>query len=193
MHTPHELPNLMDTGDEWNDAQLARESMHDPAAFTVLYQRHAARVFWFLCNRVSSREDAADLTQQVFLRCYQALPQYEDRGVPFSAWLFRIARNVAIDLHRRQRPTVSWEQIAARDSGVCTRVEPSTTIEGHGRDTLQSLIAGLTPDKRELIALRFSAGLSVMEIAVVLGKSEAAVRKQLQRLVRDLKEAYDHD
>jgi RNA polymerase sigma-70 factor (ECF subfamily) len=192
MPAPRDLLSTAAAEHAGTDAQLAAESLHDPAAFTVLYQRYAPRVYWFLRSRTASREDAADLTQQVFLRCYEALPSYEDRGLPFSAWLFRIARNAAIDHHRRQRPAVSLERLGLG------ALRPTMTDSAHPagitpEDSLDLLIAGLPAGKRELLALRFGADLSIPEIAATLGKSEAAVRKQLQRLIATLKEAHGYD
>jgi RNA polymerase sigma-70 factor, ECF subfamily len=192
MHTTPDRVGAVDAYTGWSDAELARDSAHDPAAFTALYQRYARRVFWFVRSHTGSREDAADLTQQVFLRCYAALADYQDRGVPFSAWLFRIARNMVIDFYRRRHPAVSWERLTAHDEMALTQPGPYPMAPGGRLEEMEALIAGLPPGKRELIALRFGAGLSVREIAQVVGKSEAAVRKQLQRLIRDLKEAYEH-
>lgn len=74
-----------------------------PAAFAMLYHRYFERIHAYLRSRTGDAEDAADLTQQVFLQALDALPRYRHGRVPFAAWLFRIAHNVAIDHHRRRR------------------------------------------------------------------------------------------
>src|SRR3979411_362085 len=98
-------------GAETDEVELVRRAAVDAAAMAALYQRYVARMYRFLRVRCSSADEAADLTQQVFLKMAEALPRYRERGVPFAAWLFRIARNAAIDHARRQRGTVPWDSL----------------------------------------------------------------------------------
>ena len=90
---------------------LVQAAQLDPSAFAPLYDRYRHRVYADLRVRLATDEDAADLTQQVFLQALSALPRYRVRSVPFGVWLFRIARNATVDLHRRHRPTVAWESV----------------------------------------------------------------------------------
>ncbi len=92
---------------ESDDDQLVAAAQADPALFAALYRRYLTRVYRYARARVPTDEDAADATQQVFLQALDALPSYRARGVPFSAWLFRIARNATIDAHRRRRATLA--------------------------------------------------------------------------------------
>ena len=97
-------------GAEDNAALVAAQA--DAAAFAVLYTRYLPRVYRYLRVRTPGDEDAADLTQQVFLQAWRALPGYQARGVPFAAWLFRIAHHLATDAYRRQRrPTLAWDAL----------------------------------------------------------------------------------
>lgn len=96
-----------DVGDA--EASLVRAAQADPRLFAALYQRYADRVYADLRARTSLPEDAADLTQQAFLQALDALPDYRPGRAPFAAWLFRIARNIAVDHHRRHRQTVTWD------------------------------------------------------------------------------------
>jgi RNA polymerase sigma-70 factor, ECF subfamily len=173
-----------------DEPALVEAARTDPAAFGTLYQRYLARVYRYLRAHSGSDEDAADLTQQVFLRALDALPTYRQRGAPFGAWLFRIARHAAIDAHRRQRSTVAWEALPAALQPSSAHDPEASAIERETLARLGELVIKLDKEQRELLALRFAARLSAPEIAIVVGKSPAAVKKQLTRLVRSLREQY---
>ncbi len=177
-----------DTGAD--EAALITAARGAPAAFGILHQRYHARVYRYLRARTESPEDAADLTQQVFLQAFDALPRYRERGLPFAAWLFRIARNAATDFHRRRRQTVAWDHLPEALHPAAQGPE-GTVLRREALARLRDLLATLPADKRELLALRFVAGLSQREIAAVVGKSEDAVQKGLTRLLHSLKERYD--
>jgi RNA polymerase sigma-70 factor (ECF subfamily) len=163
------------------------------SAFGETYRQFLPRIHRYLRTRTASAEDAADLTQQVFLQAWEAFPGYQDRGLPFAAWLFRIARNAATDFHRRRRITVAWDllpealhplQPDGLDAGMLRR----ETVE-----RLRALLLRLNPDERELLALRFVGELTLQEIGLIVGKSESGVQRQLTRILRRLKEQYRDD
>jgi RNA polymerase sigma-70 factor, ECF subfamily len=176
-----------DADDRGEEVALVRAAQADPAAFGALYQRYFTRVYWYLRARTPTAEDAGDLAQQVFLHALEALPRYRERGLPFAAWLFRIARNSASNFGRSQRPTLSWEQLPVASADAAPAPE---TLVLHNDDLrrLGALLATLAPEKRDFLALRFAAGLTIPEIAAVVGKREAAVRKQITRTLHALKE-----
>lgn len=91
------------------ETALVAAARHDPVAFSRLYQQYLPRIYRYLLARLPTAEDAADACQQVFLKALEAIPTYDERGLPFAAWIFRIARNTAIDAARRRRTTVPWE------------------------------------------------------------------------------------
>src|SRR5215471_21598589 len=93
------------------DAALVRAAQADPTAFAPLYQRHRDRIYRYLRTRTSSAEDAADLTQQVFLQALDALPHYRIQQTPFAAWITRIARNLAANDRRQRKTTVLWDSL----------------------------------------------------------------------------------
>lgn len=173
-----------------DEAELIREAQQDRSAFGPLYERHVDRVFAYLRSRTPSDDDAADLTQQVFLQALDALPRYRSRGVPFIAWLLRIARNAAVNFHKRKRQAMDWDLLPQALQPIASD-EVGAGIEQ--RDTLGQLFAGLSDENREILILRFAADLTVKEIAAVLGKSEAATRMRLVRILRALREQYDDD
>ncbi len=173
-----------------DELALVRAAQRDPVAFDALYERYIDRVYAYLRARSATPEDAADLTQQVFTHALAALPRY--RAGSFAAWLFRIARNAAVDAHRRRRATVSWDLVPEALHPVAEDDAEARLLAREARLRVRRLVAGLPPDKREQLALRYAARLSTAEIAAVLGKSEAATRQQLSRVLRALQEQY-HD
>ncbi|HUG16785.1 MAG TPA: sigma-70 family RNA polymerase sigma factor [Thermomicrobiales bacterium] len=173
-----------------SDAQRAQAARVDPAAFSALYAGFHARVFRYLRLRAPSDEEAADLTQQVFVQALDALPRYDERGAPFAAWLFRIARNAAIDAQRKRRPTVD---IGLLPDALLLSDEGNPEAEALRQERLERLrvlLGGLDQGQRELLALRFAGGLTAREIAVVVGRREGAVKRQLSRLIQQLREQY---
>jgi RNA polymerase sigma-70 factor (ECF subfamily) len=174
------------------DADLARQALDDPAAFAELYQRYRTRIYWYLRARTSSDEDAADLTQQVFVAVLDRLRQYRERKGSFATWLFTIARNAATDFHRRRRSTTDWDGLPAALQPTDDRDMAADVIRREAIARLHELVATLPSDKRELLVLRYAADLSVAEIAAIIGKSPHATRKQLTRLLQSLEDHY-HD
>ena len=174
-----------------DEAALVKAAQADPSAFTALYDHYLERVYRYLRLRAPGNDEATDMTQQVFLQAFGALSTYRSEGVPFAAWLFRIARNVAIDAHRQRRETTSWDLLPELAVPGWEHDPEEAAVRTEALLRLRELVVQLPTDKRELLALRFAAQLTSKEIGVVMGKSEAAVYKQLQRLIRDLREQYD--
>ena len=170
-----------------SEQALVEAAKHDPAAFAVLYQRYFARVYRYLRVRLPSEEDAADLTQQVFLKALDALPRYRPCSAPFAAWLFTIVRHTLADRFRRRPVTLPLE--AAREIPVDYEIDDAM-LQRESFEQLSTLLSGLHPDARDLLALRFAAGLTTSEIATTIGKRPEAVRKSLSRLLQALKEQY---
>jgi RNA polymerase sigma-70 factor (ECF subfamily) len=162
-----------------------RAKAGDQDALRFLYLRYADNVYGYVCSIVRDEHDAEDVTQQVFAKLPKALGRYEPRAVPFSAWILRVAHNAAID-HMRVRRAVPVEEIR----------NPETEAEDIGRDrcdALRTALAVLPADQREVLVLRFIAGMTPAEIAERMDRSEDAVhglqhrgrrtlRKELQRL-----------
>lgn len=177
-----------------DEEALVLAAKANPAAFEELYHRYVTRVYRYLYARASNRDEAADLTQQVFLQALSALPNHRSKGGAFAAWLFRIAYNVATDAYRKRKPTLSWEalpELEESDEFVYEHDPEAVFLQKEELKQLYKQLGQLDQQKRELLALRFAANLSSTEIASVVGKSPAAVKKQLTRIIRDLKERYD--
>lgn len=175
-----------------HDDALVLAARARPDDFGLLYERYMPRVYRYLVARTGLRDEASDLTQVAFLKAFDALPKFSPKKGTFATWLFRIARNAAADAHRKRRATVSWDGL--REALTATNgASPEAIAEKRERlDRLRRLLGGIDADKRELLALRFASDLSSREIAQVVGKSEAAVKKQLTRTITALKEYY-HD
>lgn len=176
-----------------DDATLVRTARCDSIAFGKLYEQYRDRVYTYLRSRSRNAEDAVDLTQQVFLHALDALPRYRGKDATFAPWLFRIARNAAIDFHRRQRITVTWDLVPETLQPVASDDPERAVLHHEALARLRTRVAALEPDARELLALRFGARLTIAETAAVVGKSEAAVKKRLFRIIQMLREDYHDD
>ncbi len=138
MHDVMALPLDRD-GARGAEPGLVQAAQDDPAAFGALYERYLDRVYAYMRVRTRNADDAADLTQQVFLQALAALSRFHDQRVPFAVWLFRIARNSAIDFHRRRREALTWDLLPANLQPVAEgSVEGRYQLEksGEGGDTM---------------------------------------------------------
>jgi RNA polymerase sigma-70 factor (ECF subfamily) len=178
----------MTNNDDAINSQVERAQRGDRAAFAALYALFAERLYRFTRSRVANAQDAEDIVQQVFLKMIEALPRYRQRGTPFAAWLFRLARNTVIDHGRTRHPTETLEphtERATLDAGPEALAMVAVQMM-----TVESALRGLTPEQQEVIALRFFAGLGPAEIGHVMGKREGSVRalqfRALSALRREL-------
>ena len=145
----------------------------DEDAFLSLYGQFADRVYRFFLYRAGQPADAEDLTQLTFLRAIEALPRYEERGLPFAAWLFRIARNAAIDFERTRHDHLLLDDFEHLVDPPRAGDDLGLAIE---RDDLLRAIEALTRDQREVLAFRFFADLSALDTGRLMGRSAATVR-----------------
>lgn len=156
----------------FDDATLAARAATDRAAFGLLYDRYAERVFRYCYRRLGDREAAEDATSQIFLKALVSLPAYREGGT-FAGWLFAIAFSTTVDLERRYRPTVPID--AAGPVAAPAPDPEAEAIAAEQRDQLHRLIAELLPDQRHAIELRL-AGLSGAEVATAMGRTHRAVK-----------------
>lgn len=146
----------------------------DPWAFGRLFDAYHLPVYRFIASRVRNPSDAEDLTQLVFVKALEALPRYEQRGIPFGGWLFRLARNTVID-HARTRHEHA-DLGAALEQASGDRGPDQIAVLNEDLDAVARALAALTDEQREAIELRFFAGLSAREAADVMGKHEGTIR-----------------
>lgn len=165
---------------QFDDARLAKEANRNADAFTELYRRYVTPLYRYLFHRLGNEKDVEDLTAQVFMDALESLAAYRERGY-FSAWLFTIARRRLADLYR-QRPTSPLHESLPDGFDLQTILD-----QNENRARLNQLLNELDDERRELIQLRFAAGLEFSEIASALGKSEGAVKMTLYRTLDWLK------
>ena len=165
---------------------VARARRGDPDAFAGLYESLAPRVLRFLRYRVSDPSQAEELLQQVFLQMIAALPRYQPRGLPFAAWVFRIARNAVIDAGRVQRPSVPIELVHDVPSEAPGPDELAITNDEHAG--LRVALERLPRDQHDVLIYRFFAGLSPREVAPLMDRSEGAVRVLQHRALGALRQ-----
>jgi RNA polymerase sigma-70 factor, ECF subfamily len=169
------------------EAALVEIAREDPHAFGELYKRHVDRIYAYIYHRVGNVHDAEDLTARTFYRALDRLEQYEDRGLPFSAWLFRIAHNLVANWHRdRQRRRLLsldrlWGHSHEQDS-------PESQVEQQARQAaLWAAIERLPEERRNLLLLKFGGQLSNIEIGELLDKSESAIKSLYFRTLASLR------
>ena len=166
------------------DAEAAqiRAARADPKAFGLLYDRYASSIYRYLLSRLGNVAEAQDVTSQTFLTAFEAFPRYQHLGY-FSAWLFSIARSKYIDHLRKARslPGPLDEQVKADLPDPLGLV-----IETERVSALKQCIRALPEHERELLRLRYVAGLSFVEVALLLNKREEAVKKSVYRLLARL-------
>ena len=151
---------------------LVEAAQKDPARFAELYELHFEPVYLFIARRVPSREIAEDLTSDVFHKALANLQRFEWRGVPFGAWLLRIAANAITDRGKKSGREVTFEN--PPDLGTIPDLQP---VEDGAR--LFRLVDELPADQKQVLLMRFTEEKSIREIATELNRSEGAI-KQLQ-------------
>lgn len=170
------------------EAVLTSASQGNREAFGVLYERYIERIFSYVYYRTGNLHDAEDLTARVFQRAMNHIHNYTDRGVPFSAWLYRIAHNLVANWHRdrsrrQEIPLNEVPVLSSRDD----RPE-SWLVRTQEQDALLKLIRQLTPERQTLLILKFAENLSNAEIGRIMGRSEGAVKSLYHRTLLALRD-----
>jgi len=171
-----------------NEAALIERARTDSEAFGQLYQHHVNRIYNYIYYRVGNANDAEDLTARTFFQALKKIDTYEDRGVPFSAWLYRIAHNLVANWHRQQsrRKSVPLEELSVVRS---TRPNPSQIAEKREtQDELISAIHRLADDRQQLLILKFVERLPNIEIGKVMGRTESSVKSLYHRTLIALRD-----
>jgi len=153
---------------------VRRAQQRDQEAFAQLYEGYFDKIYRYVAIRIGDRMEAEDITQQVFLNAIKAISSFRWRGIPFSAWLFRIAHNQVVDYLRRKTKRAT----APLDESLVASDHDPQLIAGQRLDIerLHSATGRLTPAQQEVISLRFAGELSIAQVAKIMGKSEGAVK-----------------
>ena len=165
---------------------VARVQAGDQEAFATLYEQYRPLVYRFLRRRLDGADETVeDLTEDVFVKLYEKLDRYVERGLPFTAWLYRIAHNQLVDYVRTlPRHTAQPLDLIADVPEHQTGSEYRSVLD---RETLEPAMARLTAEQRQAVELRFLKGMSVAETAAQMGRSEEAVKKLQARALANLR------
>jgi RNA polymerase sigma-70 factor (ECF subfamily) len=169
-----------------SDAELiARAQAGDVGAFGELYERHVVVIYRYVLARVNVERDAEDLTEIVFLRAFESLHRYKERGRPFTAFLYQVARNALVDYYRQQRRSETIEAVEMLPSSG--PAPDDRLIEEERRAVLREAMSKLPADYQEVIRLRIMLSLPSATVGEWLGRSEGAVRVLLHRALKALR------
>ena len=182
MNAVANLANLTSLNDE---RLLIQAAQSDPSRFAELYESNFNRVYAFVARRVKDREEAQDVTADVFHQALRNIGGFQWRGVPFAAWLLRIAANALADRWQRAARSV---EVPAEDGQIENEAGAAETAEVERRAMLFQLVDRLPDDQRLVVVRRFVDQKSIREIAVELGRSEGAVKQLQYRALETLRE-----
>ncbi len=176
-------------GDPRDDERaMVRRAKKDPSAFGELYEQHVERIYSYVYYRTGNSHVAEDLTARVFERALHHIPQFKDKGVPFSAWLYRIAHNLVANWHRdrNRRPVVALDE-RMLITGASSHPE-TEAISHEERDILLEVVRGLPADRQQLLILKFVERLSNAQIGEIMGRTEGAIKSLYHRTLNALRE-----
>ncbi len=171
-----------------DESALIRQAKDDQDAFGQLYERYSQRIYQYIFYRTGSEADAEDLAAKTFMRAWQHIATYDDRGVPFSAWLYRIAHNLVANWHRdrSRRKIISLDDLSRWQ--VNEDGPEAAALLAEDRAALLTALRRLPAERQELLALKFVEHLSNAEIGAVMGRSEGAIKSLYHRTLLTLRE-----
>lgn len=179
-------------GHELSDTVILKQAAGgDEQAFGMLYERYVGRIYNYVYYRTGNQYDAEDLTARVFLRAMKHIPNYQDRGIPFSAWLYRIAHNLVANWHRDNSRR---QEIALEDTYVAQhgREHPETSLlHNEEQEALLTIIRTLPAERQQLLILKFVEHLSNAEIGQIMGRTEGAIKSLYHRTLLSLRDSME--
>jgi RNA polymerase sigma-70 factor (ECF subfamily) len=173
-----------------DDAALALASKGDREAFGILYERYVDRIYNYIYYRTGNINDAEDLTERVFIRALKHIGNYRNRGLPFSAWLYRIAHNLVANWHRdnSRRKEIPLDDGVFSASGENHPEHELLQVEE--RERLLYVIRRLPPERQHLLILKFVEHLSNAEIGQIMGRTEGAIKSLYHRILLSVREEF---
>ena len=166
---------------------LVKRAQNDPQEFGAIYERHVQSIYNYVYYRTGNQHDAEDLTARVFIRAMNHIPAYKQRGLPLSAWLYRIAHNLVANWHRdgQRRPTVPLDSHISADT---LDAQPDKVTESNEQtEQLLQAIRALPEDRQKLLILKFVERLPNAEIARIMSRTEGAVKSLYHRTLMALR------
>ena len=170
------------------ETSLARAIRGDRVAFGDLYEQYVPRIYNYIYYRTGNNHDAEDLTERVFLRAMNHITNYQDYGLPFSAWLYRIAHNLVANWHRdnsRRKVVPLDERIVIHHSGDHPEWE---ILQLEEREFLITVIRRLPAERQQLLVLKFVDHQTNAEIGQIMGRTEGAIKSLYHRTLIALRE-----
>ncbi len=168
--------------------ELVERAKIDKEAFGVLYNRYVRMVYRYMYFKTRNSEEAEDLTEKTFFQALNALGRYQSRGMPFGAWIFRIAHNIVVNWYRDTRKRKIFNLDHSLTEGASSKEEPIKLVERKEEaEELRKLIAKLPADRQQLLFLKFVEELPNARIAVLMRKSEGAIKALLHRTMRSIR------
>ena len=174
-----------------DESILARAANGDGEAFGALYERYVGRIYNYIYYRTGNAHDAEDLTARVFYRAMRHISNYNDRGLPISAWLYRIAHNLVANWHRdnsRRKEIPLEESVHGRFDSSHPEHD---LLKLEERDRLIHVIRRLSAERQQLLILKFVEHMSNAEIGQIMGRSEGAVKSLYHRTLLALRDEYE--
>jgi RNA polymerase sigma-70 factor (ECF subfamily) len=191
MSTPAERAPARESPEQVREL-VARGQQGDREALEELYLIHFDRIYSYLHVSVGNRHDAEDLTTQTFLKMLEAIGRFRWQSAPFSAWLFRIAHNLAMDHFRATRRWQPEEEVPEPPG----ETEPSAELaafQSIGRQSMLELIEDLSQEQKQVLTLKFVFNLPNGEVATILGKTEGAIKSLQHRALVSLQKQISKD
>lgn len=170
------------------DTELVILAKDHSEAFGVLYERYVEKIYKYIYYRTGNHHDAEDLAAGVFHRAMAHIETYTDRGVPFQAWLYRIAHNLVANWHRDRgrRKIIPLEEFV--NAGLHFDAPDSATEDQEERDHLLAAIGRLPEERQQLLYLKFVSGLSNAEVGAILDRTEGAIKSLYHRTLIALRD-----
>lgn len=167
----------------------------DPAAFGKLYTRYVDKIYNYIYYRTGSVKDAEDLTGKVFFKAMSHIKGYKHMGLPFSAWLYRIAHNLVANYHRdrSKKKEISLDNIAGQALPQRSPQPETHVVRNQEVEDLLNTIRDLADNRQELLILKFIDQLSNAEIGQIMRKTEGAIKSLYHRTLLELREKMDSD
>jgi RNA polymerase sigma-70 factor, ECF subfamily len=171
-----------------DEEQLVEQAKTNPEAFGKLYELYVEKIYNYVYYRIGNHHDAEDLTAKTFHRALNHIPNYNHKGIPFAAWLYRIAHNLIANWHRdhNRRQVVALEQVTL--SSDRQEMPHHAAEQTNERELLLAAIQKLPSERQELLTLKFVEKMSNAEIGQVMGRSEGAIKSLYHRTLVSLKE-----
>jgi RNA polymerase sigma-70 factor (ECF subfamily) len=179
--------NAANEAETQDESLLVEQAKDDSEAFGLLYKKYIQKIYNYVYYRTGNHHDAEDLTAKTFQRAMKHISRYEQRGVPFSAWLYRIAHNVVANWHRdrSRRKVIALDELVLHHQ---RQQSPEGLVEDdEERKELLQVIRRLAADRQELLILKFVEGMSNEEIGRIMGRSEGAIKSLYHRTLLTLR------